>query len=163
MSHREVSQLADEIIRKIDEAQQSYHRLVLVVGPAGSGKTRLLQEIARARSAPLINVNLELSRRLLDLSGRQRALQVHRLLTEITDATTSDLILLDNMELLFDVDLKQDPMRLLKALSRNKTIVAAWNGRIEGNIITYAAPDHPEYRRYSITDCLIVNCEQGEK
>ena len=40
------------------------------------------------------------------------------------------MILLDNMEVIFDVGLKQDPLRLLQGLSRNKTVVAAWNGSI---------------------------------
>ena len=36
------------------------------------------------------------------------------------------MILLDNIEVIFDVALKQDPLRLLQRLSRNKTVVAAW-------------------------------------
>ena len=57
-------------------------------------------------------------------------------------------ILLDNIEILFDVALKQDPLRLLQGLSRNKTIVVSWNGSIENDFLTYAVPGHPEYRRY---------------
>ncbi|MBZ4648022.1 MAG: hypothetical protein PWQ64_865 [Desulfomicrobiaceae bacterium] len=122
--------LADQVLRKIGEVCSLYHRLILMVGPAGSGKTSALQEVSASTSAPLINVNLELSRRMLDLTERQRALQLPRLLGEIVGEATGELVLLDNIEILFDVHLKQDPLRLLQGLSRNKTVVAAWNGSI---------------------------------
>ena len=64
-----------------------------------------------------------------------------------------------NIEILFDVSLKQDPLRLLQGLSRNKTVVAAWNGSIVDNSLTYAAPAHPEYRRYPARDFLVASPE----
>jgi len=172
--------LADQVLRKIGEARELYHHLILMVGPAGSGKTSALQEVSASTSAPLVNVNLELSRRMLDLTERQRALQLPRLLGEIVGEATGELVLLDNIEILFDVHLKQDPLRLLQGLSRNKTVVAAWNGEIrtEGRglrtelstdmdsalstqssalYLTYAVPDHPEYRRYQIRDLLVAS------
>lgn len=148
---------ADQILQKIDTACGLYHRLVLLVGPAGSGKTSALQEVSASTSAPLINVNLELSRRMLDLTERQRALQLPRLLGEIVGTATGELVLLDNIEILFDVHLMQDPLRLLQGLSRNKTVVAAWNGSIADNQVTYAAPGHPEYRRYPVRDFMVVS------
>ena len=98
-------------------------------------------------AAPLVNVNLELSRQLLDLTSRQRTLQLPHLLSNIMAASASEVTLLDNIEILFDITLKQDPLRLLQGLSRNKTVVAAWNGSIEGDHLVYAAPGHAEYRR----------------
>jgi hypothetical protein len=55
-------------------------------------------------------------------------------------------VLLDNLELLFDISLKLDPLRCLQDLARDKTIVAAWNGTVTAGHLTYATPDHPEYR-----------------
>ena len=62
------------------------------------------------------------------------------------------LVLLDNIEILFDVSFEQDPLRLLQGVSRNRTIVAAWNGTLANGYLTYAAPEHPEHRRYSRDD-----------
>ena len=151
--------LADRVILGIGQAAELYHRLVMLVAPAGAGKTAALQDVHERTAAPLVNVNLELSRRMLDLTERQRALQLPRLLAEIVGATAADVVLLDNIEVLFDVSLKQDPLRLLQGLSRNKTIVAAWSGSIDGKQMIYATPDHPEYRRYPLRDFLIVNPE----
>ena len=151
--------LTDQILQKIGEARELYYRLVLMVGPARSGKTSTLQKVSARVSAPLINVNLELSRRMLDLTERQRALQAARLLDEIVSETTGELVLLDNTEILFDVHLKQDPMRLLQGLSRNKTVVATWNGSIVDGQVIYAVFNHPEYRRYTIRDFLVTGPE----
>jgi len=151
--------LADRVIRRIGQAAELYHRLVMLVAPAGAGKTAALQDVHKRTAAPLVNVNLELSRRMLDLTERQRALQLPRLLAEIVGASAADVILLDNIEVLFDVSLKQDPLRLLQGLSRNKTVVAAWGGSIDGAYMIYAMPDHPEYRRYPLRDFLAVSPE----
>ena len=154
-----MSVLADRVIKRIDQAAELYHRLVMLVAPAGSGKTAALQDVHERTAAPLVNVNLELSRRMLDLTERQRALQLPRLLAEIVGASAADVVLLDNVEVLFDVSLKQDPLRLLQGLSRNKTVVAAWSGTIDGEHMVYATPDHPEYKRYPLRDFLVVNPE----
>jgi hypothetical protein len=151
--------LADRVISRIDQAAELYYRLVILVAPAGAGKTVALQEVHERIGAPLINVNLELSRRMLDLTERQRALQLPHLLAEIVGASAADVVLLDNVEVLFDVSLKQDPLRLLQLLSRNKTVVAAWSGSIDGEHMAYGTPDHPEYKRYPLRDFLVVNPE----
>jgi hypothetical protein len=149
--------LAEGVIRKIGQAAELHHRLVMLVAPAGAGKTAALLDVHQRTMAPLVNVNLELSRRMLDLTERQRALQLPRLLSEIVTRSENDVILLDNIEVLFDISLKQDPLRLLQGLSRNRTVVAAWSGCIAGNNMVYATPDHPEYKRYPVRDFLVVN------
>lgn len=151
--------LADRVIKRIGQAAELYHRLVMLAAPAGAGKTAALQDVHERTAAPLINVNLELSRRMLDLTERQRALQLPHLLAEIVGASAADVVLLDNVEVLFDVSLKWDPLRLLQGLSRNKTVVAAWSGAIDGEHMVYATPDHPEYKRYPLQDFLVVNPE----
>jgi ABC-type hemin transport system ATPase subunit len=154
-----VEPLADQILRKVKQTTELYHRLILVVAPAGSGKTAALKHVQDSTGAQLINVNLELSRRMLDLTERQRILQLPRLLGEIIGDHNAEIILLDNIEIIFDLGLRQDPLRLLQGISRNKTVVAAWNGTIVEEFLTYAAPDHAEYRRYPIRDLLIVTPE----
>jgi hypothetical protein len=144
--------LADQIIGQIKHATELYHRLVLVVAPAGAGKTTALQDVQERAGAPLINVNLELSRRMLDLTESQRALRLPRLLMEIVNDAAGDVVLLDNIEILFDVSLKQDPLRLLQGLSRNKTIVASWNGMSVKGRLEYGEPWHEEFKCYAKED-----------
>lgn len=83
----------ETLLEKIEEAAALYNRLVLVVADSGSGKTRLLRRISEELGFPLVNVNRELSRRLLDLTERQRTLRLPRLLHEIVDEADADVIL----------------------------------------------------------------------
>ena len=62
------SHLSEALNEQIGHAASLYHRLVLVVGGDGTGKTTALREISACIGAPLINVGLELSRRLLELT-----------------------------------------------------------------------------------------------
>ena len=151
--------LADQIMCKAKQAVELYHRLILLVAPASAGKTGALQEVRKRTGAPLVNVTLELSRRMLELTKRQRAIQLPSLLQEVVGNSGGEMILLDNLEVIFDVGLKQDPLRLLQGLSRNRTVVAAWNGAIVDDSLTYAVPGHPEYRRYPMRDILAVSLE----
>ncbi|MCK4415225.1 MAG: BREX-3 system P-loop-containing protein BrxF [Candidatus Eisenbacteria sp.] len=66
--------LSEKVIAQIGKAAELYHRLVLIVAPSGSGKTAVLQNAATRSGAPLLNLNLELSRRMLDLTERQRGI-----------------------------------------------------------------------------------------
>jgi hypothetical protein len=54
-------------------------------------------------------------------------------LRELADQHTSgELLLVDNIELLFDRSLKLDPLTLLKQLSRVRRVVATWPGEQSG-------------------------------
>ena len=140
--------LSDKVLARIDGARALYHRLILVAAPSGAGKTEALREVAASTGARLVNLNLELSRRMLDLTEHERALRMPDLFDEVV-GRDEPLVLLDNIELLFDASFEQDPLRLLQGVSRNRTIVAAWNGTLENDYLIYAASEHPEHRRYS--------------
>jgi predicted ATPase len=151
---------SEEIIDRIKQAHELYHRLVLIVGPSGSGKTSLLQEVSKQTGFRYINLNLELSRVLLELTERQRIIRLPLLVDEIIGKPVDQVVLIDNIEILFEVSLKQDPLRLLQQISRNRTVVATWNGTIAGGYLTYAATNHPEYRRYPAHDLSVVTLEK---
>jgi len=148
--------LAEGILQRVNEAAALYHRLVIVVAPQRAGKTTALRAVSQATGAPLVSVGLELSQRLLELTAKQRLHQVPRILDQIVDATGKDLVLLDNLEILFDSQLRVDPLRLLLGLARCRTVVGAWNGRVEQGKLCFAEPGHPEHRVYPVKDFLIV-------
>jgi hypothetical protein len=77
-------QAVERLAVAIRTAEALYHRLVLLVGSPGSGKTRALRHLAGQAGCPLVNVNLGLSAALLDLSPRQRSLRLPQLLDEVT-------------------------------------------------------------------------------
>lgn len=142
----------------IVQAASQYYRLVLLVGAPGSGKTAALQTVAESLGCPLVNVNLELSKRMLELTRTERSRHVDGLLKEViaTVSVSSDVVLLDNIEILFDTALEVEPLRLLQVSSRNRTIVASWNGSFRAGALSYAEPGHPEFRQFKQTEAIVI-------
>jgi hypothetical protein len=147
----------------LPKTQDTYYKLILVVGPARAGKTTALTELAAKHKWPRVNVNLCLSEKLLELTRRGRAVRVAGILDDTVRDEKSNVVLLDNIEMLFATELAQDPLKLLQSLSRNRTIVAAWPGNFDGAGLTYAEPGHPEARRYSTPQAVIVRAGEADQ
>ncbi|GHU02985.1 ATPase AAA [Spirochaetia bacterium] len=163
----------EAIIDAISHAPGMYSRLILLVGPARSGKTQALQEISGEYDKNIINVNLEMSKILMEIPIPRRESRAGRVFDEIIKGclgylASEKLVFLDNLEILFDKDLKQDPLFLLQSVSRNTntTIVASWNGTWSNNKpgnarqLTFAVSGHPEYRFYDNIDAQIISFEK---
>jgi UDP-N-acetylglucosamine transferase subunit ALG13 len=159
-----MSMTVDSVLEQAVKAEQLYHRLLLLVAPSGTGKTEILKAVSDAHHSLCINVNLSLSKGMLDLTTKQRALRAASILNDIVDTAGGDIVLMDNLEVLFDRSLQLDPLRLLKDLSRHLTIVASWNGSINDRGLVYGEPDHPEYRQYAPgeIDFLYTTSEEHE-
>ena len=142
----------------IAAAPDIYHSLVLLVGDQGSGKSKILGDFASELNRSVINVNLALSERLMELSNKQRVLRLPKLLDALV-SQEQPLVFLDNIEIMFDKDLRQDPLRLLQSISRYRTVVASWNGIMNSGSLMYAETGHPEYRNYDSVDALIVGMD----
>ena len=143
--------IRDTLQRSLKAADGLYYRLVLLVGESGSGKTNVLREVAAESGTTVINVNLEISEALLELTSRQRILRLPGILDQIAGKVQPPVVL-DNLEILFDKNLQQDPLRLLQSISRNRTVVASWNGNMNSGRLLYAESSHPEYREYRKND-----------
>lgn len=148
----------NKIRKSLQAAEGLYHRLVLLVGESGSGKTGVLRDVSESLETNVINVNLALSTKLLELTAKQRTLRLPEILNQIVEEAKSPAVL-DNLEILFDKGLQQDPLRLLQSISRNNALVASWNGIFIGGRLLYAETGHPEYRCYDLIDIILVTMD----
>ncbi len=162
---------ADSIANAARNAAGQYFRLVLVIAPENSEKPNLLKQLHDLLGATSIKIGAEISQRLLEMTERQRTLRLPRLLDDVlVPYPLEQVVILDNIEILFDLSLALNPLSMLQKLSRNRTIIAFWDGAMSRAIclanrtgttpndgwLTYAIPGHPEYRRYPAQDILIV-------
>lgn len=154
--------LSHRIAASIPSLGSLYHRLMLVVGPSRSGKTQALRALVDAHDWSLINVSLSLSEQLLELPPSRRAVNAPKFLHDLVDARSGDVLLLDNIELLFSTGLELDPLHLLQAVSRHRATVASWAGCYDGKRLTYGDASHPEFKRYESPDAVIVTALAGE-
>jgi ATP-dependent protease Clp ATPase subunit len=105
-----------EILNRLDEAvaqaRRSFYRLVLLVGPSGTGKTAILRQLAELQTCRYLNVNLHLSQRMLEMARGKRPRQVDRIFNALVDEHRPDLpgvdllcvdlLCVDNLEMLSD-------------------------------------------------------------
>lgn len=148
----------DQLRRLVDKARDRRSKLVLIVGPHGSGKTALLRGFGEARGLTPVSLGAALARRLVALPPPDRPLDAGALVREIADIPTAadnsaepgpDPVLLDNIEILFDPTLKLAPLNLLVQIARNRPIIANWPGelRVEGDrrLLIHAVHGHAEH------------------
>jgi ATP-dependent helicase/nuclease subunit A len=149
--------ISSKISSYFPQVLEQYHRLIIV--PVQYNSKINFQQVAESTNSRYINVNLELSKLLLELTQKQRTLKAERLLKQIIGNTDNEVIFLEHLEILFDTSLQLDPLRCLQKLARNCTIVAVWSGNVENNHLIYAEREHPEYKIYPIDGFLVVNLE----
>lgn len=145
--------MTSKINSALDVSKDMYYRLILLVGTS-SDNTLAMREIPKELDTEVINLNLELSKLLLNKTLRQRKLDLTKAMQLIVRG--KEITFIDHAEILFDVDLGQDPLRLLEGLSRNQAIVVSWNGKVLNDKLIYGEIGHPEYRSYSTKDLVII-------
>ncbi len=148
---------ATDVVNAVRDVESQYFRLVLIVSPTSSEKAGILTQAQGELRAILVKIGTEISQRLLEMTERQRALKVAHLLDEVlAPYPPEQVLILDNIEILFDQHLALNPLSLLQKISRNHTLIVIWNGSVQDGWLTYAMPSHSEYKKYPAQDVIIV-------
>jgi hypothetical protein len=140
----------------VDEIEARHSKLILLIADGGLSQSFLLRELAQRRGATVLNIGSELGARLAELPVKQRALAVPVVLRELADRRAANgLVLLDNIELLFDRSLRLEPLDLLKQLARTRRVVVVWPGQLREGRLIYAETGHPEHQDCNISGLVI--------
>ena len=109
------------------------------------------------KDQPTINIGQELSAALTRISPDDRSLRASVCLTDI--ASKYPAATLEHIEVLFTPSLRLDALNAILATCRNRKLCVTWPGIIQGNNLTYATPDSPEYYQADIaryTDTYLI-------
>jgi hypothetical protein len=143
--------MIEKLDRLVEDMSGLNSKLVLLIGPPRSGKSDLLAQLSARRQARVLNVGAALGRELLAVPSTRRHLHATDLLKDLADdAASHGLLLMDNIELLFDRTLQLSPLDLLKRHAHARRVIAVWPGEIREDRISYAMTGHPEHRDYGI-------------
>lgn len=143
--------MIDKLDRLVEDLSGLNSKLVLLVGPRQSGKTDLLVQLSARRQIRVLNVGAALGRELLVVPSSRRHLQAADLLKGLADDFASlGLLLMDNLELLFDRTLQLSPLDLLKRHAHARRVVAVWPGELRDARLSYATTGHSEHQDYGI-------------
>lgn len=145
-----------QLLDTIRATSGAYYKLTILAGGAQSGKTHWLKQVATQLDLPIINLSLLLSLRLLNQNRRQRALNAEDVATEVIDENYQSGLCLDDTELLFDSTLKLNPLVFLREISRNRLIVATWNGVLSGGELRFGQTGHPDYFSQTVNGFPVV-------
>lgn len=152
--------MIDRLERVVEDISSVHSKLVLIIGKPGTGKSKLLEQLAGRNAVPVLNVGAALGRELLSVPSPRRHLQAAELFRGLANKVDSrGLLLFDNIEVLFDRTLKLSPLDLLKRIAQSRRVVAVWPGSIRDKRLTYAEMGHPEHQDYAVDGLVpfIVN------
>lgn len=113
-----------------------------------------------------VNINKALSEQLIGVPQSDRAKSVERIIADLIDTAQSAVVQLTGLEILFDRSLSIDPIRLLHACAKNKTLLVRWPGEVSNDGLSYAVPSHPEYRSYrasDLSDVILLTSESVKR
>lgn len=136
------------------------HKLVLVIGESGAGKSRLLREMAAELQMQLLNLGTTLGSSLQTVAPRKRPFAIEDIVREVLQRETNGTCI-DNTDILFAPSLKCNPLRLAQSLSQNGTLIYTLHGRLEGMRFIRGYPDHPEFCSEVLPEAAVISMERG--
>lgn len=147
----EIEYTLQQAIKEINDGIRR-HRLIIITSCQD-----ITEKQAQFTGVVLLNLNLKLGEKLMDIPQSKRSRAISTVINEIIEDYPKDQILLVNhFELLFLPELAQDPIRLFEDLSRERTLVLSWPGAYENGVLSYAKPWHSEYREFAKVDAMMI-------
>ncbi|WP_075981269.1 BREX-3 system P-loop-containing protein BrxF [Bacillus massilinigeriensis] len=141
-----------QIKSEIETLDSRWYKLLIICGL----KPYQDKDMANQLDIPFININLKLSEKLKDISKAKYALKVPEILQSILEQYEESYYWLGDIEILFDKQLQQNPVRLLENLGKRYSIIVTWPGQYANGQLTYATPEHPEFFSCHETDGKIL-------
>ena len=151
-----------QLIETVRASRDAYYKLTVIAGSSGSGKTRLLNLVASELKLPILNLSLLLSQRLLGLTRRQRPLQAEEAATELIDEHIQSGLCLDNTEILFDSTLRLNPLVFLQDISRNRLIIASWDGPLDAGELRFGYASHTDFFSQAAVGFPVVTASEDK-
>ena len=121
----QVDVFIDEIKK---ESEKEGRSLIIIVGKPGSGKSKIMRQMAKQEKWNYIDTRVLITEEFLDIIPEDRNEKAPALMNKILDQYSSNVILLDRVQTLFVPLFQIEIRRFLNNISQNKTIVMAWPG-----------------------------------
>lgn len=119
------------------ESEKEGPSLVIIVGKAGSGKSKLMRQMQKQEKWSYIDSRELITEEFLDIIPEERNEKAPTIMNKILDQYKSKIILLDRAQTLFVPLFQIEIRRFLNNISQNKTIVMAWPGSYANGKLHY--------------------------
>ena len=116
------------VITSVHEAASKTEKLLLLVGGPGSGKSKILREMATMRGWKYVDARTLVTEEILEMSPKMRPQQAPNKIEESLDILHAEVILIDNVEVFMAPVVNLEPLALVKQISKKHTVVVGWPG-----------------------------------
>lgn len=131
-----------DLNKKIEELNDAKHKLLLIIGAPGSGKSKVIREYSQETGIPII----DLDKIFINTPSDQLLDEMKNFLSTYHQK----VLLLDNKKILYSKNSTIDLLAFLKEISESIPVVATWNGKIEDGQVFHIRKDAPEDLIYSV-------------
>jgi len=104
----------------------------------------------------VIELGQVLSKELTKINKDKRNLEVVKTMGCIFSEIDVSGIIVTNIDILFNPSYRLDIIKLFIQLSRNKTVIVQWPGKLESNNLVYSEPKYEDYKKYEINNYNII-------
>jgi len=133
-----------DLTNKIEELNEAKHKLLLIIGAPGSGKSKVIREYSQETGIPII----DLDKIFINTAPDQLMNEMKNFLKTYNQK----VLLLDNKKILYAKNSTIDMMEFLKEISQEIPVLATWNGKIEDGQLYHIRKDTPEDLIYPVNN-----------
>ena len=129
-----------------------YYACLLIVHPFFGQLHAATQLLQTSYNWPSVDIGRNLTDALLTVPPRRRSAQAGLILEQEIKGASQGPVICTEIDLLFIPELDLDPLDLLRQISHRATIIVAWPGSYEHDVLAYAQPKHSHYRTWRQTE-----------
>ena len=135
------------LAQRIEQLHTSEHKLLVIVGGPGSGKSKLIREYSNETGIPMLDLDMIFQHTPSDklVEEMQHFLTTYR----------QPVLLIDNKKILYAKNSQIDLLEFLKAASKDKPVVATWNGKVEDGQLFHFRKDSDDLI-YPVNEHVVV-------
>lgn len=130
------------ISQRVEELNDAKHKLLLIIGQPGSGKSKLIREYSSETGIPIV----DLDKIFINTPSEKLMYEMKNFLSTYHQK----VLLLDNKKILYSKNSQIDLLAFLKELSEEIIVIATWNGKIEDGQLFHFCKDAHEDLIYSV-------------
>lgn len=131
--------------------------LTIGVNISIEGLQKATEWITSEYHTPLISMNKGLSQLLIGKQEANYSKEIIDWLSLRIKEKSGELVLLTDIDILFEPSFELDPLVIFRQVCRNKTVFVLWPGEFRKNILSYGSPEHAHYRKWVNPGVEIVN------
>lgn len=131
-----------DLNKKVEELNNEKHKLLLIIGTPGSGKSKIIREYSQETGIPIIDLDTIFMHTPSD--------QLMNEMKNFLSTYHQNVLLLDNKKILYAKNSTIDLLAFLKEISEIIPVIATWNGKIEDGQVFHFRKGASEDLIYSV-------------